>query len=235
MTDNWCLRRMRTAPTRKNHQMRFLFILALLCITACKGQQPCQITVEQAPSLRGLRLGMTTKDLVRQFATLQPIKRSSIGISTVRLVFVPREKYVELDLRPDYLINNVNYPDFRDVNTAEILFLEDRAYSITVFYQNPDLWRTSDQFVSHISPVLGFTGPWDSTLLDFKTKECGMISAKAGFKSVDTISRALSTARPLPFMQVIDSASQEKARLRERDQDTKERQKLEGERKAFRP
>ncbi|MDX2042313.1 MAG: hypothetical protein SF097_13750 [Acidobacteriota bacterium] len=178
---------------------------------------------------------MTTEDLGKQFATLQPIKRSTIGTSTVRLVFVPRDKYVELDIEPDYLINNINYPDFRDVNTAEILFLEDRAYSISVFYQNPDLWRTPDQFVSHISPSLGFTGPWDNTLLDFKTKECGMISAKVGFNSVGPISRAFSTTRVLPFVQIIDSASQEKARLRERDQDAKERQRLEDERKAFRP
>jgi hypothetical protein len=107
-------------------------------------QEPCTLGIDKAPVIRGIKLGMTT----REVRALYPASFSE-----------PREGVVELDVRGDpvitreMIVGGVRNSDERLKGISELLlhFLDDALYKVFVEYSDLDYWEEATQLAKPLN------------------------------------------------------------------------------------
>jgi hypothetical protein len=100
--------------------------------------QVCTLTVEQAPELRGFRLGMTAEQLKARVPGIQ-VSQREFGVSNAVLSSVN--------------FRNLDAVAYKGVNEISFAFLDDRLVRLTVFYQSVP-WKNADQLAAKVSESL---------------------------------------------------------------------------------
>lgn len=124
-------------------------------MSAFKGAQPqgaarntsgvtCPLTLEQAPSIGGLRLGMSPAQASMIFPSLKSSPPDKAGVSNAILN------------RSDLSRNQF----FEGVQTILLQFMEDRLYFIHVGYPVTNKWNSKDEFLSVIAQKLNISSDW---------------------------------------------------------------------------
>ena len=219
--------------------------LVVLLHLGCNTSQPCTVTMEQSPELRGFRLGMTLTDIRKHFSEFPSVSANQIGVATI-------------EISPDYIKNALNeqrgddvvsllssssFPELNELKHVRLKLLDGRLIEITVFYPNDIKWRSADEFVQKTSDALKLNGTWkqlsDSDYSNSRLLQCGDIVkgffVKAGFQKPPTVS-ASSFEPKLPYVELQDFMQGEMEVFR-RKRESEERAKREEEKRkeTFRP
>ena len=156
--------------------MKYPFVLTVL---ACVGlltlnQTPsgpspntkCTLTREEAPEIRGVRLNMSTEQLMSVF----PDETNRRGITDAIARSKQDEAYgmTYVELRPNPASPN---PRFENVNFISVTLLDGRVRSFLVSYGGAE-WKNTDQFVARLTEGLRLPDwIWESTG-NAKTVQC---------------------------------------------------------------
>jgi outer membrane protein len=104
----------------------------------------CPLTIAQAPSVGGLRLGMSVNEATALFPALRLSPPDRVGVSNAILN------------RRDLSGNQF----FEGAQTLLLQFTEGRLYFIHVGYPVTNSWNSNDQFVSTVAQKLNISGDW---------------------------------------------------------------------------
>jgi hypothetical protein len=138
--------------------MKYLFGLTLVASVALLtlGQAPrvsaamsrCTLTRDQFPEIRGIRLGMSTDQLLRLFP--EEANRARIDQAITASKQAGAYGVGRFDLWPEKAAPN---PRLEGVNYITIELIDQRVTSFNVTYIGPE-WKTVDQFVTRLSEGL---------------------------------------------------------------------------------
>ena len=104
----------------------------------------CPLTVNQAPSIGGLRLGMTTAEAKMLFSSLKLATPDKVGVTNAVI-------------NRNELTGN---QFFDGVQVVLLQFAADRLYFIHVGYPVTNQWNSKDEFLSIIAQKLNVSGEW---------------------------------------------------------------------------
>ncbi|MDQ3917491.1 MAG: hypothetical protein M3348_03365 [Acidobacteriota bacterium] len=126
----------------------------LACLaTAARAQAACTLTVDKAPSIRGLRLGMTLGE-VKSFAPDIRVTDLGFGESTATL----------------NLLDKADPARFKGVNAVFLHFVDERVTDLSVLYDPSVNWESTSQFVAKVSEALKLPPAWEGG--DSQTMAC---------------------------------------------------------------
>ena len=112
--------------------------------------QRCTLTAAQAPTLGGLRLGMTVEQAKTIYPALSIEQSNDLGVA---LAVVHREALGQ---------QAVVLPLAADIDTLTLEFTDGLLTRVRVSYQPTSKWESKDQFVSVMAARLGVPGPWEA-------------------------------------------------------------------------
>jgi hypothetical protein len=180
----------------------------------------CSLTLEQAPTVRGFRLGMSVDELTRRLdnavgrAITSRLGQVKNRATYTGLFSIGVEKYQFANVEE---ADGLEYIGFR--------FLDERLYQITIHYSYGAEWQNVSQFVEVISPVLKLNQKWDVTDERAATLDCGVFKVEAG----------LNVLLHLPDLTITDSAGNQEAEKRKEEQSRREQEEEEKRRRDFKP
>ncbi|HEY0322809.1 MAG TPA: hypothetical protein VGC66_17780 [Pyrinomonadaceae bacterium] len=172
----------------------------------------CTKTLAESPTLRGLRLGMTS-DTVKTF-----LPSLTFGI--------PMPDKVQ----PAWA-NAVSFssplPEFKDISDVYLFFWDKRVIYIAMDYNSISEAKSNEEFVARLSKVMGLTGEWQDIelahltsdkipkIIKYKGKrlECNGFSIKAGLY-----------LKQYPSIELRDTAASEILNERKKQREEQERQ-----------
>jgi hypothetical protein len=177
----------------------------------------CTLTLEQSPTIRGFRLGMSVDEVKQRFTTGFENKRADkFGMMTVWLPHIGGTLSKAL----------LNPSEYEGVFELGFAFYDGRLVQVSYQYAPGTKWRDISQFLDVLSPVLGIERQlWDVWDSDNASLECEGFTIKAGLYLTYTPDAA-------PRIDVIDTVTQKVARRRRAEA---ERQREEERRRAFKP
>ena len=118
-------------------------------------KQPCTLKLAGAPALNGIRLGMTTDELLALFPGSKDdaeVRGSATGVTRFGTATVV--------IRPDRYQSKQNFPDISQVT---VRLADGRVYEFTVNYNGPE-YSHVDKFVAKIVESTGLPAvdQWDA-------------------------------------------------------------------------
>jgi len=165
------------------------------------------LTREQAPEIRGIRLGMSSEQLLSLFP--EDINRQRIAEAIREAKSVDKYGVGFFDLRPDREIAN---PRFAGVNYITVAMLDERITSFHIEYSGPE-WKTVHQFVAKLSEGLRLpSSSWEGGVESSQLNCDGFrIEAQAFKGSTQSFVRVRDTSVP-DVVEARREAAREKAR-----------------------
>jgi len=151
---------------------RFIFLSILLFIIsdialaqdATQEQQPrCALKLNQAPELRGLKLGMTAEQILARFPGLKIHPADKYGYRKVGLIFTPSDLAVRdgvMNFEQSTYISTVKFPDYKGLKSAGLQFLDDHIFSIQLVYDDSVKWQDLDEFIEKVATSLNLPKDW---------------------------------------------------------------------------
>jgi hypothetical protein len=113
-------------------------------VSRTPGPALCPLTLAQAPSIGGLRLGMTLAQAAMLFPSLKSSPPDKVGVSNVILN------------RSDLARNQ----SFDGAQVVLLQFVEDSLYFIHVGYPVTNRWNSKDEFTLYVAQKLNIDGDW---------------------------------------------------------------------------
>lgn len=133
-------------------------LLSAACLacfaTAARAQAACTLTVDKAPAIRGLRLGMTLGE-IKSFAPDIRVNDQGFG-----------ESMAALDQ-----VGKVDPIRFKGVSSVFLHFVDERLTAFSVAYDPSVHWESTSQFVAKVSEALKLPPAWEGSD-DAKTMTC---------------------------------------------------------------
>lgn len=138
------------------------------------GNARCSLTRDQAPGIRGFRLGTSSQQVLARFPGLII---ESTGESTLELVFVKgesdslnRKDVAQSRNNSVVYVNRDKFTDFKGYSGLYLQFSEGSITLIKASYDDTIKWNTIDEFVATVSQVLGLPSRWQTVLFTDHTK-----------------------------------------------------------------
>ncbi len=159
-----------------------ILLLAIVCPIAwgqqsVKRESKCTLARAQAPALRGLKLGMSQAEVLARFPGskvkdfINYYKKQ--GVTQINIKFVDptdenKGKYAFTEL------DKSRFPEFDDVESLSIEFLDKRIYEIKLIYDDTIAWKDTNEFVARVFQALKLPKVWqrNSDLFDTQNLEC---------------------------------------------------------------
>lgn len=147
-------------------------ILSSLCTAA--HAQKCELNIEQSPTLRGFKLGMTASQAHGRLRGVAFPTPDALGGQKVALTAAALRRSA-----PD---------SSAGVKRGELEFLDGRLVRVEVVYDGTVEWDGIDDFIFRLSQTLGLPPSWPGTsepsrysrrLFSVKSLECGGFTVKA--------------------------------------------------------
>jgi hypothetical protein len=106
----------------------------------------CILGLNEAPELRGLRLGMDVAG----------VRKALANVTTLTPDVRPKDEFGASSV----IFRGVKGPNLKGVSKLALKFLDDRLVSISVTYDGSVKWDNAAQFLSRINTALGFPDAW---------------------------------------------------------------------------
>lgn len=168
----------------------------------------CALALEQAPEMRGLRLGLSKDQVIALFLGLKVPPPDELGVSQVLMRQGDKFLYKK--------------PLFTDVKKVVLEFMEEKLTSMQIDYDTSIQWEGEEEFQSHISKKLNLTGKWMISDEKGPIIECQGFIVSAGIEGNPYIrvedkqaAHTLATRKKLVAQRV---AEEEKRRQREAEE-----------------
>jgi hypothetical protein len=162
----------------------FLVILQL----SCASEKPCTLKLEQAPELRGLRLGMSVSDIQKRFPGFPAVSGNEVGIATVEIsdIFVRNVLDQPIGDKVVSFVSAGPFPELKGIKHIELKLTDGRVTEITVYYARDINWKSADEFAQKTSETLKLDGSWrkvgqDSDYSEVRSMQCGGAMKGEGF------------------------------------------------------
>lgn len=131
------------------------FFLSILFITFCfaeaSAQQQYAFNIEQAPTLRGLRLGMSIE---QARAALPALRVPQLGGEQFGVTYASLDKNTSTE---------TNKAALDGVRYVSLQFFDDHLVLIRLSYDDSVYWESVDQFTARISSSLRLPNAWQQT------------------------------------------------------------------------
>ena len=176
--------------------MKYVTLLTFLtCVSlAAVGQTPsgpaakCGLTRAQAPEIRGIRLGITSQQLLAMFPDDANHQRINEAIKQSKRA--DQYGFGRFDLRSDIETRD---PRFAGVNYISIEMVDERVTTLTIAYAGPE-WNTVGQFVAKLSEALHLPlASWDPGTESSQSLKCDGFMVNAYLGQENTV-RVLDTS-----------------------------------------
>ena len=204
--------------------------LALLVQLSCAKR--CTRSLEQAPDLRGFRVGTTLSQIQNRFPGFPNLTPNEFGLSKVILNVNPMaEEAVNPYSVGHVLVSASRYPELLGTDRIILEFVDGRLAKIKVFYPKDIKWHSVAEFVQRTSETLNLPDGWNTpnSTEDYRSVYCNGFFVRAG------IDNEKYDEEKLPFVEVGDSAASVQAILRSLNKNENENRKEEERRKTFKP
>jgi hypothetical protein len=167
---------------------RLILFMFLTIVPVSLGQQPpgskCALTIAQSPVIRGIRLGMTTEQLLAQFPGSSEDEQIKRELASAK--GSPNFGLARIGFQPSY----GNYPAstkqrFAGINILSVALLDGKVVQIYVHYDPPGEpglgvnWHNTDDFVRKISDGFNLPPPADWTSGSSYALTCNGFDIKA--------------------------------------------------------
>jgi hypothetical protein len=143
--------------------MKFLIPFICLCVpcipqtalsqTGTQSETRCTIGLDNAPTIRGLKLGQNLEQVKAVLPSLLKAGSNATrdpGIGAL-------ESQVNVNT-PEYL------PAFEGVEQVRVLFLDDRLVQMNFLYDRKVRWQREKDFTSKISELLKLPNAWEDSI-----------------------------------------------------------------------
>lgn len=117
------------------------------CIAVVPAQEQCKLNVAQLPTLRGLRLGMTTEQVRSVFPGMQSEAKGDLG-------------QINTSVSRDY--SGTNGPIFKDIYGIDFTFFDNKLVDFTIQYDYSVHWDTLESFIAKVSESLRLPNLWEN-------------------------------------------------------------------------
>ena len=158
----------------------FSLLSLLLCLPAFGQKAPeqkptCTLGINEAPELRGFRMGMTQAAALARFPGVTAGKPDKFGLSRLRLSIIDssallklsaKSKGVEPDLTvgPDeggaFVLDSAHFSALKGVRTLTMRFIDGRLSYLEVTYDDSIKWDSIEQFVETVATNLKLPHDW---------------------------------------------------------------------------
>jgi hypothetical protein len=143
-------------------------------------QASCHLTLDQAPAIRGLRLGQSIADVKAILPTL--LHRESGAVEDPDIGALQAKVHVDVAAYK---------PAFDGIDRVNVMFLDKRLAQISIIYDHSIEWKGGDEFTARISESLRLPNAWLSVLpsnTDFLSMQCNgfLLTADVGKYSART-------------------------------------------------
>jgi hypothetical protein len=118
-----------------------------------RSEKGCNIRLDNAPAVRGLKLGQTVEQVKAVLPTL--LKRGSEATRDPEIGVL--ESRVRVNA-PEYM------PGFAGIDQVNILFLDDRLSQVKIVYDQSVRWQKESDFTSKVSESLNLPNAWEDTI-----------------------------------------------------------------------
>jgi len=159
-----------------------LLIFVLILQSACS--QPCTLTVEQAPEIRGFSLLMNVKEIQAKHRNFPTPTTDEFGFA--RIVIVNNVNDLKKgEIRPfgATIVDGLNHPELKGINRIYLEIIDSRIVQLKVIYSNDLKWSSVDEFVKKTAANLGLNETWKNINEDSKQLECNKLTINAGIKN----------------------------------------------------
>src|SRR4051812_40330828 len=164
--------------------MKKVILFSLLMIIGCvpapaqnkiEQKSACALGLDQAPELRGFRLGMTQAAVLARLPGVTIEKPDNFGLARLRLSFMDstsllktstREKAVQPDAFSGegsaFVLDSARFPAFKGVRKIQMRFIDGRLAHLQITYDDQIKWDSIDEFVDTISTNLKLPTQWQA-------------------------------------------------------------------------
>jgi len=166
--------------------------------------RPCNLKVSNSPSIRGLRLGMTTDQLLDLF----PGSRENPKVQSDLTPYYGRA-------RIDFSYFDYPSPRFKNVSGVNVVLFDGTVTEVYVSYQGPP-WNSVDEMITKVAGALSLPSAenWKSGGDHAKALKCDGFDMKVTAYQGGTCCSSIHLEIPNIFQKVNDrkAAAEEKAR-----------------------
>jgi hypothetical protein len=141
--------------------LKFVMLLAglippssgiVLSQSGVQSEKRCNVRLDNAPTIRGLKLGQTVEQVKAALPTL--LKRGSEATQDPGIGAL--ESHVQ--------VNAAEYmPGFAGINQVNVLFLDERLAQIKIVYDQSVRWQRESDFTSKVSESLNLPNAWEDS------------------------------------------------------------------------
>lgn len=188
-----------------------------------KEKPNCTLQLNEAPTLRGLRLGMSIEDV-----------KDYLGISIEPLVFNTEVSAKNKNVRVDvgdriFTVYKTNNSNFDGIKQFTLRFFEDELYQITIIYSIDYIkWENEKEFANSLSEKLNLPqATWRGRFLSCESFELE-IRAESEYSSVIIL-------KNLIIVKKINELANKKVMQEIADEEKKQKQMEDDKKKAFKP
>lgn len=158
----------------------FGLLSLILCATAF-GQKPnekkppCPLGINQAPELRGFRMGMTQAAVLARVPGTTIEKPDKFGLARLRISVIDSSKMImpspkDKGIQPDitvgpsdgsaFVLDSARFPAFKGVRKVQMRFIDGRLSYLEVDYDDSIKWDSIEQFVVTVATNLKLPQDW---------------------------------------------------------------------------
>lgn len=182
----------------------FLFAPMLGILQSCSNSATCQLTVGQAPEIRGLRLGSSVDEVRQRFNTdLEILSSGPFGKSVV-------------EIGPDQI---ESFHDPKDLRSISLEFLDGFVTSIRFKYNGGPRWNSAGDFAQTLREKLGLKGELQhcENTVDFPLRyDCRSIRCNGFSLSAGLVHSEIDNKLLYSFAEMNSSTAQETEKERRR-------------------
>lgn len=121
-------------------------------------ENKCTLKTNQAPELRGFRLGMTVEQVKTRFPFVRIIDSGEFDFYKTARVTDENLKAID---------------SFRGVQSVRLTFLDDRIISIVFGYDSSIEWKSDEQFSTRVGEMLKLPNAWQTGMSGYNRQlEC---------------------------------------------------------------
>ena len=136
--------------------------LVALFLNSCAVEKPCTLIPEQAPELRGFKLGLSLPEVRQKFPDFPQPKELEYGKAIAKVY--------------PWQVSEQNA--LKDI---EIEFVDNRIVKIEVFYNDELKWKSADEFAQKTGEAMKLDGTWkkvgdDTSTSEWRAMSCRMLS-----------------------------------------------------------
>lgn len=153
-----------TEMIRVSSGLKVALIAAIVCcfsLTTHAQNTRCTLRAEQAPTLRGFRLGMTIEELRAMYPAIQEYAGAA---SRSSILITPADEYGRTSVSftaGEYSVYDREAAEkFKAVQRVELKFLDRKIISIQVTYDDSVKWNNGKEFLNRVTEALKLPNAW---------------------------------------------------------------------------